>query len=58
MSNMNKKAKRILVVDDKKNIRLLLNELLDSMGYQVLQAKDGKEAMGMVEIGPIGSSVN
>ncbi len=53
MSDMNKKAKRILVVDDKKNIRLLLNELLSSMGYRVLQAEDGKEAMGLVEVGPI-----
>jgi DNA-binding NtrC family response regulator len=53
MSDVNKKAKRILVVDDKENIRLLLNELLSSMGYRVLQAKDGKEAIGVVEIGPI-----
>ncbi len=53
MNDVNKKAKRILVVDDKENIRLLLNELLSSMGYRVLQAKDGKEAMGVVEIGPI-----
>ncbi len=53
MNDVNKKAKRILVVDDKENIRLLLNELLSSMGYRVLQAKDGKEAIGVVEIGPI-----
>ena len=53
MSDVNKKAKRILVVDDKKNIRILLNELLSGMGYRVLEAKDGKEAMGVVEVGPI-----
>jgi len=53
MSDVNKKAKRILVVDDKKNIRILLNELLSGMGYRVLEAKDGKEAMGVVEIGPV-----
>ena len=53
MSDVNKKAKRILVVDDKKNIRILLNELLSGMGYRVLEAKDGKEAMGVVEMGPI-----
>lgn len=53
MNDVNKKAKLILVVDDKKNIRLLLNELLSSMGYRVLQAEDGKEAIGLVEIGSI-----
>ncbi len=53
MNDVKKKAKRILVVDDKKNIRLLLNELLSSMGYRVLQAEDGKEAIGLVEIGSI-----
>ncbi len=53
MSDVNKKAKRILVVDDHKNARILLNELLSGVGYRVLEAKDGKEAMGLVEIGPI-----
>ncbi len=53
MSDMNKKAKRILLVDDHKNTRILVNELLSGMGYRVLQAEDGKEAMGLVEIGSI-----
>ena len=53
MSDMNKKAKRILLVDDTENIRTLLTELLDTMGYRVLEAKDGEEAMKLVEIGPI-----
>ena len=53
MNDVNKKAKRILVVDDHKNTRMLVNELLSGAGYRVLEAKDGKEAMGMVEIGPI-----
>jgi len=53
MSNVNKKAKRILLVDDTENIRTLLTELLDTMGYRVLEAKDGEEAMKLVEIGPI-----
>ena len=53
MSNVNKKAKRILLVDDHKNIRTLLTELLSTMGYRVLEAKDGEEAMKLVEIGPI-----
>ena len=53
MSNVNKKAKRILLVDDHKNTRILLAELLSTMGYRVSEAKDGKEAMNLVEIGPI-----
>jgi len=53
MSDVNKKAKRILLVDDHKNARILLNELLSGVGYRVLEAKDGKEAMRLVEIGPI-----
>ena len=53
MSDANKKAKRILLVDDHKNTRILVNELLSSVGYRVLEAKDGKEAMGLIEIGPI-----
>lgn len=53
MTDVNKKAKRILLVDDHKNIRILLTELLSSMGYQVSQAKNGEEAMKLVEIGPI-----
>lgn len=53
MSNVNKKAKRILLVDDDKNIRILVTELLSTMGYTILEAKDGEEAMKLVEIGPI-----
>lgn len=53
MSDVKKKAKRILLVDDHKNMRMLVNELLSGAGYRVLQAKDGKEAMGLIEIGPI-----
>ncbi len=45
MNDVNTKAKRILLVDDHKNIRVLLNELLNDMGYRVLQAENGKEAM-------------
>ena len=53
MNDVNKKAKRILLVDDHESTRMLVNELLSGAGYRVLQAKDGKEAMGLVEIGPI-----
>ena len=53
MSDVNKKTKQILLVDDDKNTRILLTEFLSTMGYRVLEAKDGKEAMGLVEFGPI-----
>ncbi|NQS88939.1 response regulator [Patescibacteria group bacterium] len=53
MSDANKKAKRILLVDDHENTRILLTELLTGMGYRISEAKDGKEAMKLVEIGPI-----
>jgi len=53
MSNVNKEAKRILLVDDTENIRTLLTELLSTMGYRVLEAKDGEEAMKLVEVGLI-----
>lgn len=53
MSVVNTKAKRILLVDDHKNARILLAEFLSTMGYRVFQEKDGEEAMKLVEIGPI-----
>ncbi len=53
MSDVNKKAKRILVVDDHKNTRVLVIELLSTMGYTILEAQDGEEAMKLVDIGPI-----
>jgi DNA-binding response OmpR family regulator len=36
--------KLILIADDDMHIRRLISELLESEGYEVLQAKDGKEA--------------
>jgi len=53
MSDVNKKTKQILLVDDDKNTRILLTEFLSTMGYRVLEAKDAKEAMKSVEFGPI-----
>ena len=53
MSDVNKKAKQILLVDDDKNTRILLTEFLSTMGYRVLEAKDAKEAMKSVEISSI-----
>ncbi len=53
MSDVNKKAKQILLVDDDENTRILLTEFLSTAGYGVLEAKDAKEAMKLVDIGPI-----
>lgn len=38
-------AKRILIVDDEKDIRALIKALLEDAGYQVAEAKDGKECI-------------
>ena len=41
--------KKILVVDDEKNIRLLLNEELTDEGYEVIMADNGETALKMIE---------
>jgi len=53
MSDVNKKVKRILLVDDNKNARALLAEFLSTMGYRVFEEKDGEEIMKLVEVGRI-----
>ena len=40
---------KILVVDDEKNIRLLLTEVLSDKGFDVTEAKDGQESLEMME---------
>ena len=40
--------KRILVVDDEKQIRALLRQMLEREGYEVYTAADGEEGMTMV----------
>lgn len=40
--------KKILVVDDEPSIRRLLNVALSSRGFEVVEAEDGLQAMGMV----------
>jgi len=39
--------KKILVIDDTKNIRMLLTKCLEHEGYQVETASDGQEALDM-----------
>jgi DNA-binding NtrC family response regulator len=44
-------VKRILVIDDTKNIRMLLTKCLEHEGYQVDTASDGQEALDMFSKG-------
>ncbi len=41
--------KKILVVDDETNIRLLLKEELTDEGYEVITAENGEEALKMIK---------
>ena len=45
-------AKQILVVDDEDRIRQSLNGILKDEGYEVLEAKDGSQALKQVESDP------
>ena len=40
---------KILVVDDEKNIRILLSEVLSHEGFEVTEAKDGQESLEKME---------
>ncbi|SNR79446.1 sigma-54-dependent transcriptional regulator [Desulfurobacterium atlanticum] len=40
---------RILIADDEKNIRLVLKKYLQSLGHTVYEAKDGREALEILE---------
>ncbi|KPK36224.1 MAG: hypothetical protein AMK70_03080 [Nitrospira bacterium SG8_35_1] len=42
-------SKKILVVDDEKNIRLLLKEELQDEGYDVIMAENGATALEMIQ---------
>ena len=41
--------KKVLVIDDTKNIRMLLTTCLELKGYKVLTAEDGKSAIDIVK---------
>jgi two-component system nitrogen regulation response regulator NtrX len=45
-------AKQILVVDDEERIRQSLNGILKDEGYEVLEAKDGLQALKQIESDP------
>ncbi len=40
-------AKRILIVDDNENNRLLMSDILQYRGYEIFQAQDGEKAINM-----------
>jgi len=42
-----KMAKKILVVDDNENNRLLMSDILKYRGYEIFQAEDGEKAINM-----------
>ncbi len=44
--------KRILIVDDEQDIRTYLSTMFGDQGYETIQAKDGMEAMQMIQTGP------
>lgn len=46
-----KKIGRIMVVDDEENIREVLLNYLETLGYEVLTASDGADALTKFEVG-------
>jgi len=44
--------KKILVVDDEKNIRILFRDELEEAGYEVELAESGKEALAKINASP------
>ena len=41
-------SKRVLIVDDEKNMRWVLGQSLSGEGFEVAEAADGKEALAAV----------
>jgi len=42
----------VLVVDDEDQLRQLIREILEQAGYQVTEARDGKEAVLQYRLAP------
>ncbi len=49
MNHKSNKSKTILVVDDYEDTRILIKFLLEELGYQVVEAKDGWKAVESVK---------
>jgi two-component system cell cycle response regulator DivK len=45
-------TKRILVVEDQEDNRQILRDLLGSVGYDIIEAADGEEAIRLAELRP------
>ena len=45
-------TKRILVVEDQEDNRQILRDLLGSVGYDIIEAGDGEEAVRLAELRP------
>ncbi len=45
--------KRILIAEDRPSSRDLLRTVLESVGYEVIEATDGKEALDKASNGPV-----
>lgn len=43
------RSAKVLIVDDEKNIRFLLSEVLSHEGFDVTEAKDGQESLEKME---------
>jgi CheY-like chemotaxis protein len=48
-----KPVKRVLIVDDDPQMRVLLREILSEEGYQILEATDGKQALELIHQQPV-----
>ena len=50
---MNSKNKKILIVDDVADDRLMARMILEKEGYKVVEAKDWKEALNIIKDGTL-----
>lgn len=46
-------TKKIMIVDDSATIRILLNMTLTDAGYEVIEARDGREGLAMLAVSPV-----
>lgn len=49
LAGPNDRARRILVVDDEAPVRSIAVNMLTFMGYDVVEAEDGEQALGMIQ---------
>ena len=50
---MRRRGHQILVVDDRESVREVLREQLSELGYGVLEAADGLEALALLKRAPV-----